>query len=90
MQYLFTIAETYRNDPSVHQWMNEQRSYGIHTEISFSHKKGPNLAICDMDGPRGCKSAGEKQILYDLTYIWTVKTPPPPPPPPPPPIKPSS
>ena len=50
-------------------------------------KKDPILPFVTWMDLEGVKSAGEKQILYDLTYIRTVKTPPPPPPPP---IKPSS
>ena len=61
--------------------MNEERKRGVHiyNEILFSHKKEGNLAICDnVDGPRGHyakwnKSDTERQILYDLTYSWTLE-----------------
>ena len=42
-------------------------------------KKEWNVAICsNMDGPRGyhtkwSKSDRERQILYDITYMWNLK-----------------
>ena len=42
-------------------------------------KKDGNLAICNnMGGPTGyyaeqCKSDRERQIPYNLTYMWNVK-----------------
>ena len=51
-----------------------------HTRILFSHKKEWNLAICDkMDGPQGHyakwkKSDREKQIPYDRSCMWNLKT----------------
>ena len=42
-------------------------------------KKKGNLAICDnMDRPWVCYAKGykpdrERQILYDLTYMWNLK-----------------
>ena len=42
-------------------------------------KKERNLAICsNMDGLReyhskGSKSEGERQILYDIAYMWNLK-----------------
>ena len=45
----------------------------------LSHKKEWNIAICsNMDGPRDyqtmwSKSDRERQILYDLTYMWDLK-----------------
>ena len=50
-----------------------------HTGILFSYKKGGNPAICDnIDGLWGhyakwSKSDRERQILYDLTYLWNLK-----------------
>ena len=47
--------------------------------ILLSHKKEWNLAICDnMDGPRWHyaklnKSGRERQMLYDLTYMWNLR-----------------
>ena len=51
----------------------------IYNGILFSNKKERNLAICEnMDGPRGYyakwnKSDRERQIPYDLTYMWNLK-----------------
>ena len=45
----------------------------------LSHKKEWNNAICsNMDGPRDChaewsKSEREKQVPYDITYMWNLK-----------------
>ena len=51
----------------------------IYTRILLSHKKELNNAICsNMDGPRDCytkwsKSDSERQIPYDITYMWNLK-----------------
>ena len=55
--------------------------YVVHTYngILLSHKKEPNNAICsNMDGPRDChtersKSDTERQISYDIVYMWNLK-----------------
>ena len=50
----------------------------IHNGILLSHKKEPHNAICsNMDGTRDChpewsKSERERQIPYDITYIWNL------------------
>ena len=48
-----------------------------HTEILLSHKKERNNAICsDVDGLRllyWVKSERERQIPYDITYMWNLK-----------------
>ena len=47
--------------------------------ILLSHKKELNNAICsNMDGPRDyhtkwSKSDRERQISYDVTYMWNLK-----------------
>ena len=47
--------------------------------ILLSHKKEWNNAICsNMDGPRDdhtkwSKSERERQISYDITYMWDLK-----------------
>ena len=47
--------------------------------ILLSHKKEWNNAICsNMDGPREyhtkwSKSDRERQIPYDITYMWNLK-----------------
>ena len=51
----------------------------IYNGILLSHKKEQNNAICsNMDGPRDCntewsKSDTERQISYDITYMWNQK-----------------
>ena len=58
--------------------------YSTHThthtqEYYSSHKKEWNHAICsNMDGPRDyhtkqSKSERERQILYDIIYMWNLK-----------------
>ena len=51
----------------------------IHNGILFSHKREWNNDICsNMDGPRDyhtkwSKSEWERQIPYDITYMWNLK-----------------
>ena len=51
----------------------------IYNGILLSHKKEWNNSICiNMDGPRDChtewsKSDREKQISYDIVYMWGLK-----------------
>ena len=51
----------------------------IYNGMLFSHKKERNLAICNnMVGSRGYytkwnKSDREKQLPYDINYMWNVK-----------------
>ena len=51
----------------------------IYNGILLGHKKNQNNAICsNMDGPRDChtewsKSDRERQIPYDITYMWNLK-----------------
>ena len=57
-----------------------KKMWHIYNGILFSHKKEENLAICNnMDGPWGhytkwSKSDRERQLPYDLTYMWNLKT----------------
>ena len=50
----------------------------IHNGILLNHKKEQNNAICyNMEGtrdshPEGSKSERERQIPYDITYIWNL------------------
>ena len=52
----------------------------IYNGILLSHRKERNNAICsNLDGPRDyhtkwSKSDRERQILYDITYMWILKT----------------
>ena len=51
----------------------------IYNGILLSHRKEWNNAICrNMDGTRDChtewsKSEGERQISYDVAYMWNLK-----------------
>ena len=51
----------------------------IYNEISLSHKKEQNNAICsNMDTTRDyhtkwSKSERERQITYDITYMWNLR-----------------
>ena len=51
----------------------------ISSGLLFRHQKEENLAICNnMDGPwrhyvKWNKSHRERQILYDLTYMYNLK-----------------
>ena len=51
----------------------------IHKGKLLSRKKEQNNAICNnMDATRDyhtkwSKSEGERQILYDITYMWNLK-----------------
>ena len=51
----------------------------IYNGILLSHKKEQNCVICrDMDEPRDfhiqwSKSEKEKQILYDIAYMWNLE-----------------
>ena len=60
--------------------MNGWRRCGTYVNgILLSHKKEWNNAICSsMDGPRDyhtkwSKSERERQITYDITYMWNLK-----------------
>ena len=51
----------------------------IYNGILLSHKKEWNNAICsNMDAPKyyhtkWSKSDREREILYDITYMWNLK-----------------
>ena len=65
---------------SIDGWMDKEYVVYRYNGILFSHKKEENLAICNnMDGPWGhytkwSKSDRERQLPYDLTYMWNLKT----------------
>ena len=60
--------------------MDKEDVAHIYNGILLSHKKEWNNAICsNMDGPRGyhtkwSKSERERQISYDITYMWNLKS----------------
>ena len=83
---LFTIAKTWKKlkCPSTDEWIKKMWDYlyiyiKLNTTQLLSHRKEWNNAICsNMDGPRDyhtkwSKSDRERQILYDITYIWNLK-----------------
>ena len=59
--------------------MDKEDVVHIYNGILLSHKKEWNNAICsNMDGPRDYhtkwnKSERERQISYDITYMWNLK-----------------
>ena len=63
----------------ISKWMNKHSVLYLDTGILFGHKKEGNPVIFDnMNGPWGCYSKGDKsdrqrQILYDITYMWNLK-----------------
>ena len=60
--------------------MDKEDVVHIHNGILFSYKKNTNPTICNsMDGFRGYfvqqnKTGEERQILYDFTNLWNIKT----------------
>ena len=72
---LFTIAKTWKQP----KWMDKEDVLYIYNGILLSHKKEWNNAICsNMDATREyhtkwSKSEGERQIPYDITYMWNLK-----------------
>ena len=73
---LFPIAKTWKN-LNVHWQMNGLRR-GTYNGILLSHKGKQNSVICsNMDTSRDShakwnKSERERQIPYDITYIWNL------------------
>ena len=59
--------------------MDKEDVVHIYNGILLGHKKEWNNAICsNMDGPRDYhtkwnKSERERQIPYDITYMWHLK-----------------
>ena len=62
---------------SIDRWMDQEDVVYVHNEI-LSHKKEQNNTICNnMDGTRDShpewgKSERERQIPYNITYIWNI------------------
>ena len=62
---------------SISRWMDQEAVVYIDNGILLSHKKEWNFVICT-DGLGGhCakwnKSGRERQILYDITYMWNLR-----------------
>ena len=59
--------------------MDKEDAVHIYNGIPLSHKKEWNIGICSkMDGPRDYhakwrKSDRERQISYDIAYMWNLK-----------------
>ena len=75
---LFTIAKTWKQPkcPSTDEWI--KMWYVCTMEYYSAIKKEQNNVICsNMGGPRDytkwSKSDRERQILYDITYMWNLK-----------------
>ena len=64
---------------SIDRWMDKEDVVCIYNGILFGHKKEWNNVICsNMDGLGGYyakwnKSDRERQIMYDITYMWNLK-----------------
>ena len=64
---------------SVDRQIDEEDVVHIYSEVLLSHKKEWDKSICsNMVGPRDyhtkwTKSEGERQIPYDITYLWNLK-----------------
>ena len=77
---LFTKAKTWKQPkcPLADDWIRKMWYIYTMEYCVFSHKKQQNNAICsNMDGTRDShtewsKSERERQIPYDITYIWNL------------------
>ena len=64
---------------STDRWMDKEDVVCIYNGILHRHKKEWKNAICsNMDGVRDYhtklnKSERERQISYDITYVWNLK-----------------
>ena len=64
---------------STDRWMDKEDVVHIYNGILLSHKKEQNNAICsNMYATRDyhtkwSKSERERQIPYDITYMWILK-----------------
>ena len=65
------------NQMSLNRWVDKQMVVYFHNGILLSHKKEWNNAICsNMDATRDYhtkRSKSERQIPYDITYMWNLK-----------------
>ena len=64
---------------SINRGSDKEDVVHIYNGILLNHKRELNSAICrDVDGPSNChtkwsKSKREKQILYNITYMWILE-----------------
>ena len=65
---------------SIDREMDKEDVEHTYNGMLLSHKKEWNNVICsNMDGPRDChtewsKSDRERQMLYDIAYVWNLKS----------------
>ena len=63
---------------SVNRWMDKEDVVHIYIEILLSHEKEQNNAICsNLDTTtdyqtKWSKSERERQIPYNITYVWNL------------------
>ena len=78
---LLTTAKTWKQSkcPPTEEWIKKMWYIYIYNGILLSHKKEQSNAICsNMDATRDyhtkcSKSERERQIPYDMTYMWKLK-----------------
>ena len=76
---IYKCQDTEATEVSNNRWMNKKGVLYIYNRILLSHKNEWNVAICNnMDGLGGYhakwnKSDRERQILYNITYMWNLK-----------------
>ena len=64
---------------SIDRWMDREDMAHIYNGTLLTHKEERNDAIYrNIDGPRDgdtkwSKSGSERQVAYDITYIWNLK-----------------
>ena len=64
---------------SINGGMDKEDVVHIYNGVLLNHKKEWNNAICsNIDGPRDyhtkwSKSDRERQISFDITYMWNLK-----------------
>ena len=70
---LFTVAKTWKQPkcPSTHEWIKKMYTIEYYSAI----KKENNAIFSNMDVTRDyhMKSERERQIPYDVTYMWHLK-----------------
>ena len=71
-----TIYNRHGNNLNVHRWMDKEDVVHRYTMEYYSAIKKERNAICsNMDATRDyhTKSERERQIPYDITYMWNLK-----------------
>ena len=73
---LFTITKTCK-EIFINKWLDKEDMVHTYNGILLSHKKEQNNVICkNMDATyctMWCKPERERQIPYDITYMWDLK-----------------